>query len=129
MPTLYETLGHDRGIRAAVDEFYDRLLADRRLAHYFVAVDVARLRWHQAALLAALTGGPSRYPGRDLATAHAGLGITDEDFDLVVGHLVAALQQRGVGAEAIGQVGTALLAYREQVVDAAGASSRPTPAA
>ena len=32
-------------------------------------------------------------------TAHAGLGITDRDFDRVAGHLAGALQTLGVPAD------------------------------
>ena len=116
--TIYETLGSEGGIKTAVDQFYERVVGDPRLVSYFAGVDMDQLRRHQAALLVAVTGGPQRYSGRDMAAAHAGLDITDEHFDLVVSHLVDTLVSLGVDPATIGQIGGALLPYREQIVTA-----------
>jgi hemoglobin len=116
--SLYERLGQEVGIRTAVDDFYARLVADPQVAHFFEGIDLPRLRRHQTALLSQVTGGPVEYTGRDLAAGHAGLGITPEDFDRVVGHLVATLTALGVSAEDIGAVGEALTAHRDDIVTA-----------
>ena len=65
-----------------------------------------------------VTGGPALYSGRDLAVAHERLNITPEDFDRVVGHLVATLTSLGVAPEDIGAVGEALTAHRGEIVTA-----------
>jgi hemoglobin len=116
--SLFERLGQEAGIRTAVDDFYVRVVADPQLAPYFEGIDLPRLRRHQTALLSQVTGGPVEYTGRDLAAGHAGLGITPEDFDRVVGHLVATLTALGVSAEDIGAVGEALTAHRDYIVNA-----------
>ena len=116
--SLYERLGQQAGIRAAVDDFYARVVADPRLAPYFEGIDLAQLRRHQTALLVQVTGGPVEYSGRDLAVGHAGLDITPDSFDRVVGHLVATLTDLGVSADDIGQVGAALAAHRDDIVTA-----------
>jgi hemoglobin len=116
--SLFERLGQEAGIRTAVDDFYVRVVADPQLAPYFEGIDLPRLRRHQTALLSQVTGGPVEYTGRDLAAGHAGLGITPEDFDRVVGHLVATLTALGVPAEDIGEVGAALGAHRDDIVAA-----------
>ena len=116
--SLYERLGQQVGIRAAVDDFYDRVIADPVLAHHFEGVDLPRLRGHQAALLVQVTGGPVEYSGRELAAGHAGLDITPSDFDRVVGHLVATLTALGVSEQDIAAVGAALTAHRDEIVTA-----------
>jgi hemoglobin len=116
--SLYERLGETQGIRAAVDEFYNRVTGDPELKPYFDGVDMGTLRGHQAKLLIQVTGGPVQYDGRDLAVAHGGLGITGADFDRVVGHLVSTLTDLGVGQDDIGQVGAALTAHRDEIVTA-----------
>jgi hemoglobin len=116
--TIYERLGAEGGIRQAVDDFYDRVVGDVDLAPYFEGIDMKTLRRHQVEMLSAATGGPNQYTGRDMATAHAGLGITDEHFDRVVGHLVATLQGFGVDDPTIGQVGAALTPLRADIVTA-----------
>ena len=116
--SLFERLGQEAGIRTAVDDFYVRVVADPQLAPYFEGIDLPRLRRHQTALLSQVTGGPVEYTGRDLAAGHAGLGITPEDFDRVVDHLVATLTALGVPAGDIGAVGEALTAHRDDIVTA-----------
>jgi hemoglobin len=116
--TIYEQLGQENGIRTAVDDFYQRVVADPELKGYFDGVDMARLRSHQALLLIQVTGGPARYEGRDLATAHQGLGITSADYERVVGHLAATLSGMGVAPAVIGDVAAALDGYRSDIVTA-----------
>jgi hemoglobin len=116
--TLYDTLGGETAIRTAVDVFYTRVTADPDLAHYFSHVDMPGLRRHQVAMLSAATGGPNNYRGRDMATAHAGLGITSEHFDKVVSHLVDTLRELGVEDTTIRQVGDTLSPLKAYIVSA-----------
>ena len=120
--SIYETLGKDVGISAAVDDFYERVLADPQLVPYFDGVDMRRLRGHQTKLLVQVTGGPVGYDGRDLAAAHQGLGIGSEDFDRVVAHLAATLTDLGVAPATIGDVAGALSAHRDEIVAPAESS-------
>jgi hemoglobin len=113
---IYDSIGGADAVRAAVDDFYVRVLADRRLAPYFARTDMGPLRAHQRAFIAAAIGGPKTYAGRDMRTAHAGLGITDVDFDAVVGHLAATLAGLGVPEQTIGQIGATLLTLRADIV-------------
>jgi hemoglobin len=114
--SIYEQLGQEVGIRTAVDDFYRRVVADPQLTGYFDDVDMTALRAHQTKLLVQVTGGPVEYSGRDLATAHEGLGISRRDFDRVVGHLAATLTDLGVAQDTIDQVGGALTAHRDEIV-------------
>ena len=90
--TLYERLGGEPAIGAIVNEFYDRVLADDRVNHYFDDVDMADQRSHQTKFLSAVTGGPIRYEGEEMATAHEELAITAAEFDTVATHLDEALR-------------------------------------
>ena len=114
--TLYDSLGQSAGITTAVDQFYGRVLADPSLAPYFEGTDLDKLREHQAALLIGVTGGPENYTGRSLQLAHRRLGITDEAFDKVVGHLGATLDALGVAPDVRDQVAGALGAERGNIV-------------
>lgn len=116
--TLYERLGAENSIRAAVDEFYVRVTADPLLAGYFASTDMASLRRHQVAMLSQATGGPKAYGGADMDLAHAGLAITDEAFTAVVGHLVETLQYLGVQTAEVDDVVAALAPLRSAIVTA-----------
>ena len=88
-----------------MDRFYDHVMDDELLAHYFAGVDLRRQKAHLRAFLATAVGGPERYEGRDMASAHARLAVTDEAFDHVVGHLVTTLTGLGVAPKTIGAIG------------------------
>lgn len=116
--TVYETLGAASGIRTAVDQFYDRVVADPELAEYFSGVEMSSLRRHQAAMLSEATGGPRQYGGREMGAAHAGLDIDDAAFTKVVGHLVATLESLGVDDHTVGTVAETLGPLRSAIVTA-----------
>jgi hemoglobin len=116
--SIYAKIGGAPSVSLAVDGFYERVIGDPSLAHYFEGVDLARLKSHQRAFIGAALGGPETYPGRDMAAAHAGLGITAEDFGRVVQHLVDTLTALGVDEETIASIGEALAPLQEQIVAA-----------
>lgn len=91
--TIFDRLGGTGAVDDAVDDFYDRVLADERVAHHFEDTDVTELRAHQAQFISAVTGGPVQYDGADMREAHEGMGITDGEFDAVADHLDAALAE------------------------------------
>jgi hemoglobin len=92
---LYQRIRYAGGLRRLVNSFYPRVLADPLLMGYFKHMDdreLQWLRWHMLTLLITVTGGPTRYEGRDLHEAHADLHITGEAFDRVAWHLQQALR-------------------------------------
>lgn len=95
--SLFDRLGGEPGIRAIVDEFFARKTVDPLLAPRFANANLARLHEMAVAHAVAATGGPDAYEGRDMRTAHAGMKITDEEFDAFLRNLRDALAARGVG--------------------------------
>jgi hemoglobin len=116
--TLYDRLGGEEAIAAVVDEFYDRVLADDDLVDYFTDTDTDALRDHQTAFISHATGGPVAYDGRDMADAHRGLDITDEDFDRVAVHLQEALAAVDVAEDDIDAVLDEVAALKPAIVTA-----------
>jgi hemoglobin len=114
--TLFERLGGLVSIDAAVDRFYERVVADPELSGFFDHVDLRKQRSHQKAFLAMALGGPRRYTGRSLADAHQHLGIGDRHVDLVAGHLAAVLAGLGVSPAVIDEVVTAVDGLRDHVL-------------
>ena len=116
--SAYDSLGAETGLRSVADQFYDRVHADPSLAPYFAGVDTPTLKRHQVDMLTAANGGPPKYSGRDWARAHAGLDITDEAFDCVVGYLNATLVETGADDSSIRAVLGALAPLRPSIVTA-----------
>jgi hemoglobin len=99
--SLYDRLGGTPAITSLVDAFVGNVAADTRINARFarVASDTAAMRQFKQTLvdhMCAGTGGPCTYAGRDMKTAHAGMGITDADFAAVVEDLVTAMNGAGV---------------------------------
>jgi hemoglobin len=115
--SIYEKVGGADALRTAVVTFYDKVVADPELAPYFESVDLARLRGHQQSFLISALGGPDYYGGRDLRSAHHGLGVSDGAFDRIVEHLRASLEVVGVDEGVISQVLQRVEAQRPVVVE------------
>jgi hemoglobin len=98
--SLYKRLGGYDAIAAVVDNFVPRLVKDPMLSKYFVQSEDSLKRIRQLVVdqLCWATGGPCVYIGRDMKTAHKGLGITAAEWDASVKHLVATLDQFKVPA-------------------------------
>ena len=95
-PTLYKRLGGYDAIAAVTDEFIGRLLADPRFAKFFVGLSndsKGKIRQHVVDLLCNATGGPCIYTGRTMKQSHAGLGITEDDWNASVQLLIASLDK------------------------------------
>ena len=95
-PSLYKRLGGYDALAAVTDDFVGRLVTDPKLARFFGGVsNDSKKRIRQLVLdqLCAATGGPCIYIGRSMRTVHEGLGITEDDWNLAVSHLVETLDK------------------------------------
>jgi hemoglobin len=100
--SLYERLGKKPAITAVVDEFVGRVAADSRINAFFQATasDPKRLKAFKAKLVDQIcqaSGGPCKYKGKDMKSAHMGMHITGAHFDALVEDLVGALDTFKVG--------------------------------
>src|SRR5262249_26266730 len=94
--SLYERLGGKDAITAVVDDFVGRVAADNRINRFFAKANVPRLKARLVDQICEATGGPCKYTGADMKTAHKGMGISNADFDALVGDLVATLDKFNV---------------------------------
>jgi hemoglobin len=94
------------------------VLDDDRVNHYFDDVDMADQRSHQTKFLSAVTGGPIRYEGEEMATAHEELAITDAEFEVVATHLDEALRAFDVDDADREAVMEAVAGFEDDVVGA-----------
>jgi hemoglobin len=95
--SLYERLGGRGVIHALTESWVARAGGDDRTNGRFVRTDLPRLKQKVADQLAnqlcEATGGPCTYTGRGRREAHAGMMITAGEFDVVMQHLRAALDE------------------------------------
>jgi hemoglobin len=95
-PTLYEELGGKDGITKIVSYAVDAYAADPRLSAQFDNINFDWLKGRIALQICQLTGGPCKYPGRDMYAAHKGLHIDSASFNAVVEDLEGAMDKAGV---------------------------------
>jgi hemoglobin len=102
--TAYAAIGGRDALTAAVDRFYDKLLADPDLAPLFPRGAGERHRTYVVTILGEALGGPERYRGPDIARTHCGLGISEAHFQQAGAHLAATLDELGVPGPLADQV-------------------------
>jgi hemoglobin len=98
---LFKLIGGRSTITAATVCFYNKVLQDENLRHFFQGVDMAHLRSRQAMFVSMLLAG-TVYTGRNIHDVHAPSrhhGLNDEHFNVFLNHFRAALEEVGVKAE------------------------------
>ena len=118
--SLYKRLGGYDALAAVTDDFITRLATDKTLGRFFVgASDNSKMRIRQLVLdqLCAATGGPCYYIGRDMKTAHKGLNITEEDWNISVKHLLATLAKFKVPEKEQKEVTAAISGLKADIVE------------
>lgn len=118
--TLYQQLGGEGAVDAAVDVFYRKVLSDSRISSFFDGVDMDRQAAKQKAFLTMAFGGPANYSGADMRRAHRHLvarGLNDSHFDAVVELLGQSLAELGVAPALISQVAVIAESTRNDVLN------------
>lgn len=118
--SLYKRLGGYDALAAVTDDFITRLATDKTLGRFFVgASDNSKTRIRQLVVdqLCAATGGPCAYIGRDMKAAHKGLGITEEDWNISVKHLLATLTKFKVPEKLQKEVAAAISTLKADIVE------------
>lgn len=93
--TLYERLGRYDAISAVVNHLLPRLRQDLLLTRFWQHRSEDSLKRSKQLLidfLCSSAGGPLYYTGRDMKTAHQGMGIGESDWSAFLGHLHATLE-------------------------------------
>lgn len=120
--SLYQRIGGYDAIAAVTDDFIVRLATDPQLGRFFTGLsDDSKKRVRQLVVdqLCAVMGGPCVYIGRDMKTAHQGLGITESDWETSVKHLVATLDKFKVPQKEKDEVLAAASSLKADIVTSA----------
>jgi len=136
-PPLFQRIGGAAGINAIVDDFVTRALADPRVNWERKGVEsggllgvhkksmywnptgenVNALKQHLAQFMTLATGGEPKYEGKEMKEAHAGMKITNAEFDASIGDLKATLDKLGVATEEQKELLSVIESVRPQVVE------------
>jgi hemoglobin len=119
-PSLYERLGAWDGINKIA---YDTIALHHKnplIAHYFADIDDDQLAAHVTAFFAAGTGGPSKYEGRDMTSAHAEMHMSSADYDSAVADVMTSVRANGISEGAQAEVAAILESLRPAVMGSSG---------
>ena len=94
---LYKAFGEKAGLEALMEDFVKRLVEDPRTRPSFERADLANLKTKLVDQLCELAGGPCKYTGMDMKTAHAGMNVQKSDFNALVEVLQKSMDLVWVG--------------------------------
>lgn len=120
--TLYQRLGGYDAIAAFIDETYRRLRDDPMFSRFSTRSTSSRERARQLLVdqLCNLAGGPCLYIGRDMKSSHAGLRISETEWDASIEHTRQAMNDHGVGTREADEVIAIFQQYRNDIVEVEG---------
>ena len=120
-PSLFEKLGGKPAVETAVDNFYDKIMADSRINHLFDGVDMKRQRAKQKMFMTYAFGGAPNYSGLSLRKAHERLvkekGLNEDHFAAVAENLQTTLEELNVPANLVEEVMTIVGSTKDDVLN------------
>jgi len=115
--SLFDRLGGNAAVDAAVDIFYAKVLADDRINQFFTGVDMEKQAAKQKAFLTMAFGGPNSYSGLDMREGHKHMNLNEGHFTAVVENLAATLKELGVSDADIAEVAAIADSVKDDVLN------------
>ncbi|HEY1923423.1 MAG TPA: group 1 truncated hemoglobin [Tepidisphaeraceae bacterium] len=125
-PPLYDRLGGEQTIQVVVEDFVGRAAGDPKVNFTRKGTaqewdptpeNVEKLKEHLVEFLEAATGGPQGYHGRDMKSVHAGMEITNSEFDAIEADMEASLAKFDVPAQERSEVLAVIEGTRKDIVE------------
>lgn len=126
--SLYERLGGEAAVSAVIEDFVARVAADERINKKFARSNIDRVKAKLKEQVCAVTGGPCKYTGLDMKTAHTNMKVTEGEFNALVEDLVATLDKSNVQEKEKSELLAILGPLKDQIVEVKGdATGTPLP--
>ncbi len=94
--SLYERLGGHSTLFEAMHKLYEKMQNDPVISHYFENMDIESLTRKQVSFMTRAFGGQSKPETRSLKEIHAGLNISNHEFNVLVRLLQETLTEIGI---------------------------------
>ncbi len=119
--TLYERLGEFTGITKLVDDVVDIHMTNPNVSPRFLPLNeeperLKTIKQHTVNFFCAGSGGPQEYKGRDMATTHKGMNISEQEFMAVVDDIMEAMDKNNYKEEDKKDVLAILYSLKEGVI-------------
>ncbi len=121
--TLWDRLGGETGVTKIIDDTVNAAARDPKVDFFrhgkykLDAEGVAKMKREIVEQVSQATGGPLKYNGPDMKKVHKGMGITNQEFDALAGHLEKALEKNNVASQDVENVLGAINTYRKDIVE------------
>lgn len=94
--SLYDSLGGKETVADIVENFIYEIQYDPTVLPYFEGSDIERFRDKLEEQICAVSNGPCSYTGDTMEQVHAGMAISEQDFNRTVDLLINAMDKAGV---------------------------------
>ena len=115
--SLYDRLGGLDAITAVTESWVARVGGDDRANGKFVRTDIDRLKKEVIDQLCEATGGPCSYTGRTMQETHDGMAVTAGEFDVVMRHLDATLDELDIPKPDQDELVALIMPMRDGIVE------------
>lgn len=115
--SLYDQIGGQAAMDAAVELFYVKVLADPRVNFFFEDISMVKQKRRQKEFLSAALGSPVPYTGRDMRRAHEDLNLNETHFNAIAEHLLATLTELKVPEPQLTQIMTIVASTKDAVLN------------
>ena len=121
MKTLFDEIGGEEAIDLFVEQFYQKVMDDPRVNHFFEGMNMRTQKRHQAFFLTYAFGGLPFNPGRSLREAHQELveeeNLGDVHFDAIVEHIQNTLTDLNVATDNVEKVVSLVEQTRHEILN------------
>lgn len=118
--TLYERIGGEAALTAAVEILYSKIIKDDRINGYFENVDMQKQARKMKSFLSFAFGAPTPFTGESLRTSHEKMvanGLTDLHFDAVKENIEKTLKELNVSDDLTQEVLNITESTRDDVLN------------
>lgn len=108
---------------------YAKIFTDSKLTEFWKSTDKTKQKNMNFDFLSRATGGPNNYTGKSMVETHKGRGVHDEEFNIVIGHIVQTMSEMKIPPALIVEVTGLLKTLKEDIVEVAPKqqSKKPVP--
>ena len=99
METLFEKIGGAESVEQLVTAFYQRVLADPLISHFFADTEIEKLKRMQIAFFSIALGGGEPDTMSSLSEVHRGRGIERQHLTRFTELLIETLEEIGINPD------------------------------
>ena len=114
--SVYQQLGGEPKVNEIVENFVIEIEKDAVILAYFEGANIDRFVDKLSEQICQRTGGPCDYSGDTMQQVHAGMNISETDFNRTVDLLINAMNKAGVSHRLQNKVLAALAPTRDEML-------------